>query len=63
MLAQLLAKFVARLDARLQDDEAADGLAGDLVRLADDRGFGDPLVVDQGALDLGRARGGGRRRS
>src|SRR5829696_5195711 len=54
MLAQLFSKIVARLDARLQDDEAADGLARDLVFTAHDSGFGDPPVVDERTLDLGR---------
>ena len=56
MLPELLAKVVARLDPGLEDDEAEDGLAGDLILAADHRGFRHAFVVNQGTLDLGRAQ-------
>src|SRR5215203_4024335 len=54
MLTQLLTQFVARLDARLEDDEAADRLTGDLVFAAHDGSFSDAPVVDERTLDFGR---------
>ena len=44
-----------RWRAFLQRDERRDRLALDLVRPADDRGFGDVRVIDQRALDFHRA--------
>ena len=38
--------------AGVQGDEGVDRLALDLVRIADDRGFGDLGVRDQRAFDL-----------
>ena len=39
------------LELGLERHEGVDGLAGELVRGADDRGFGDTLVEDESGFD------------
>ena len=59
-LAQFLAQLVVVAVALLQGDEAADGLAGDLVRLADHRRFGHRRMAHQRATRFPWCSGGGR---
>ena len=54
MLAKLDGERVGRLLICLEDDEGEDRLTADVVLLADDRGFGDGLVIDQRRFDLSR---------
>ena len=49
------------LDIEVEEDIGEDALAFDLVRITDDRGIGDGLVFDKGALDLGGAEAVPRR--
>src|SRR5712691_1397143 len=55
-LGQLGPQRLRRSASRLEDDEADDGLALDLVRHADDAGLGHGRVSDQDRLDLGGAQ-------
>src|SRR5205085_7447575 len=52
---ELLAQRLARRLAGVQGDVGVDPLSLDVVRIADDGGFGDLGVGDQRALDLGGA--------
>jgi hypothetical protein len=52
---EFAAQFVARRLVDPQGHEGVDALAFDVVRIADDRGLGDPRMGDERALDLGGA--------
>ena len=43
-----------------EGDEGGDGLAFDFIGTADDGGFGDRAMRDEGRFDLRRCRGDGR---
>ena len=55
VLAQLGSELIARLDALHEDDERAQRLTLELVRLADDRGLRDLRMTHESRLDLGVA--------
>ena len=55
VLLQLVDQLLGRVHAFLERDERGDRLALDLVRAADDRGFGDARMIDERALDFHRA--------
>ena len=59
---ELLAQLFGRLDAGLQRDIGVDALPLDVVRVADDGGFGDFGVRDERRLRLPPCRADGRTR-
>ena len=56
MFTKVFAEFSGRREADAQGYEGNDALALNFIWTADDRGFGDGLVGDQGALILGVPR-------